>query len=952
MVDPCVTVTSGQTYHFTPGWYQVTETPVENYELDYTSGQCGLNGKVNIGRGDLDTCGMTNTFVGALCEDGIDNDGDGKIDYPADPGCSEANDNNETDSVIPPPLSCEEKTSTMTVVSDTTNTTAPEVPAVAAWAHPAWTASTLMPEATWIWNAEVASAISNEAVTFTKTFEVSGTPTSGSIIVGADNTYEASLNGTEFGSSTNEYNYNAAGADTYNVSSLLQSGTNTLTITVHNIGVGSESNPAGLLYKLTVNKNACEPTPTPVCNPEVNLLENAGFEAPAIDGWDIVPFTNSALKWLGAFVNPEASGRLGLELQASVAGAPFAGLQHAELDGDTPTKIWQNVTLMPSYDYELSTMYSPRPGRDAADNTFEFRLNDAALGDPVARDGSANAGTVWTKEVRTFLAEAASADVGFAEVGTDTSYGAYLDDASLRCVGKHVQTATVVATKVVCDNESDLPDWSGTQHMINATTAQDYVDQSEGSCRIDPEWQFQWAPTSASNPGDNTGEAQGWTTFVSSAVIELADMTSVWVREVWNGDYVPFTGTADTDKVSAEMYCNGDVLHYDNLDYARGLSDGGTVYCVAFNAPVENEDETTPEDNPEACTDGVDNDGDEAIDGRDSDCQPRLTVIKHVVNDNGGQKEASEFDLHVNVDVCSNIEGLQTIVPEGMYANSFGLCLPIPDDQYLFGEEFTQNALNSILDLFAPKTAFAGIEKLFAPASFSGNEEGVDVYFEGITNFVVTEDADTGYVTTMSEDCSGFILLGEHKTCTVTNDDVAPVPQGNGGGGSSSYDYWGCTNQAASNFNALANRDDGSCQLPPAPQGAAAPSEPQGEVLGAATVEPELPASCTEYLRDYLKMGKKNDAEQVKLLQTFLNETMNANLPVTGFFGNLTKNWVKKFQKQYHNEIIQPWEDAGYKGTDITEGTGYVYKTTKRHINIMKCSSLDIPLPDLTPDLR
>jgi hypothetical protein len=37
------------------------------------------------------------------CSDGIDNDGDGKTDYPADPGCTGPNDNNETD---PPKPQC------------------------------------------------------------------------------------------------------------------------------------------------------------------------------------------------------------------------------------------------------------------------------------------------------------------------------------------------------------------------------------------------------------------------------------------------------------------------------------------------------------------------------------------------------------------------------------------------------------------------------------------------------------------------------------------------------------------------------------------------------------------------------------------------------------------------------------------------------------------------------
>ena len=36
------------------------------------------------------------------CSDGIDNDADSKIDFPADPGCSSSADNDETD-VQPPP---------------------------------------------------------------------------------------------------------------------------------------------------------------------------------------------------------------------------------------------------------------------------------------------------------------------------------------------------------------------------------------------------------------------------------------------------------------------------------------------------------------------------------------------------------------------------------------------------------------------------------------------------------------------------------------------------------------------------------------------------------------------------------------------------------------------------------------------------------------------------------
>ncbi len=402
----------------------------------------------------------------------------------------------------------------------------------------------------------------------------------------------------------------------------------------------------------------------------------------------------------------------------------------------------------------------------------------------------------------------------------------------------------------------------------------------------------------------------------------------MWVREVYNSAYVAFTGIDDINKISAEMYCNGDVVHYDNLDYARGLTDGGTVYCVAFNAlkpVIEEPIDVCPNIDgvQSVIPEGMQLDGEGQCIKKEQDDTATLTVIKHVVNDNGGTKQASEFTLRVN----------------------------IPVEEENFG-------MNTLIDWFVPKTAYAMISKLFAPANFSGNEEGTTVYFHKSTNYNVTEDQHTGYTTTMSEDCTGTIALGEHKTCTVTNDDIAP-PITTGGVGSSTYDYWGCTNQAASNFNRLANRNDGSCQLPPPPsiittsKPATTTSEkPKGEVLGASTVvEPTTPTQCTEYLHDYLKMGKKNDPREVKLLQSFLNDTLDAKLPVTGFFGNLTKNWVKKFQKKYYAEIIMPWLDAGYKGRDIQEGTGNVFQTTKRQINLMKCTTLNIPMPDLSTEI-
>ena len=42
----------------------------------------------------------------SVCSDGIDNDNDGLIDFPADPGCTDANDTSEDDNTVPPVSAC------------------------------------------------------------------------------------------------------------------------------------------------------------------------------------------------------------------------------------------------------------------------------------------------------------------------------------------------------------------------------------------------------------------------------------------------------------------------------------------------------------------------------------------------------------------------------------------------------------------------------------------------------------------------------------------------------------------------------------------------------------------------------------------------------------------------------------------------------------------------------
>jgi hypothetical protein len=117
-----------------------------------------------------------------------------------------------------------------------------------------------------------------------------------------------------------------------------------------------------------------------------------------------------------------------------------------------------------------------------------------------------------------------------------------------------------------------------------------------------------------------------------------------------------------------------------------------------------------------------------------------------------------------------------------------------------------------------------------------------------------------------------------------------------------------------------------------------------GQVLGAST-------SCGIYLNEYIKLGQKNNPEEVSKLQSFLNEWMGANLPVSGIYGQDTFKALESFQLKYSEEILKPWIEVGLH-TSLGIPTGYVYRTTQRMINNLMCPELELPLPNLSNETR
>ncbi len=115
-------------------------------------------------------------------------------------------------------------------------------------------------------------------------------------------------------------------------------------------------------------------------------------------------------------------------------------------------------------------------------------------------------------------------------------------------------------------------------------------------------------------------------------------------------------------------------------------------------------------------------------------------------------------------------------------------------------------------------------------------------------------------------------------------------------------------------------------------------TQPAGQVLGAST---DICSAVDSYMR---KGYNKNDKEQVKILQGFLNDYMKSGLAVDGGFGNKTESAVKAFQEARKENVLTPWK--------LTKPTGIFYKTSLAEAKRLMCPAEfgALPIPtDLVP---
>jgi hypothetical protein len=157
----------------------------------------------------------------------------------------------------------------------------------------------------------------------------------------------------------------------------------------------------------------------PVRSAHANLITNGSFEDPPI-GFGAYALYTSIPGWTAT------TGLI--EIQNHAAGDPAvgAGNQFIELDSNQNSAVSDNGGIATSVGsiYQLSFLYSPRPGVPSTSNIVEVYINGGLL-DSLTDNGGSN--TNWTTHSY-FLLGTASTLIEFRGAGTNDSYGGYVDD--------------------------------------------------------------------------------------------------------------------------------------------------------------------------------------------------------------------------------------------------------------------------------------------------------------------------------------------------------------------------------------------------------------------------------------------------------------------------------------------------------------------------------------------
>lgn len=498
---------------------------------------------------------------------------------------------------------------------------------------------------------------------------------------------------------------------------------------------------------------------------------------------------------------------------------------------------------------------------------------------------------------------------------------------------------TIVADMIVCDSENLLPNWGNGYFDITSTTAQDFILESGEECRFKSGRLFQWGDDLVSFPGDTfLGEALGWFTTDPTDTngrveftVDLNDLESsnrIEMRQVLEEGDLAFTYTANgnnEDSISAEFYCHNDVLNYDNWDWINNPQADSTYYCVGFNV-----EEKIVIEEPQFCPVGnlIENGSFEnpILESEWSLFSSEETGWDIAwTGDYEGQPEEALLEIQSNLSVTAQ-DGNQYVELDTDWGFGNGEPAGVAIGQSIEtieGKEYTvsfytharpdTNESENSLDFSIQQG-----KETTQTHSIVGTNEWVRHEYSFIAQYEYTY---IQFEYTGVENTYGMFLDNVSVTCgDVIVDDGGDDEDPIDGEEENPSDE---NNQSTSTTGSFASS--------------------RGSVLGAFSSGEVLGASDDATCPAFTQFHKRGDiGGDVKMIQQFLNDHMQAGLVVDGVYGPATEKAVHAFQQKYWEQTIKPWTPELSGDT-----TGRWYKTTRAWANeLLDCREASQVLED------
>lgn len=734
----------------------------------------------------------------------------------------------------------------LTIVSDGTasssiGTTILPVP------HPAWIS---IEGASWIWN-DTSLTTENQSLTFTQNFNLSSTVTLATLDIAADNGYEAYINGNLIDSKDfsgdDPTNYNTV--HTFSVDpTIFINGLNAIVVSATNLGVADstlETNPGGVIYKLTLATENCVPE-NQIKVHIAKYLDGTQAMTETVDGGYQFPMSAT---WTSTNLG---SGTGNYVLGNNHGGAPLA------------------------YQADTSAMDIPA---DYTTHEITNDIDETSLVLPIGEQCSPGKFRLLGYKEGTSFEEAAASEIStiapnFSGLSTDKYIIVYNESCPM----------PTDDTMPICGNSVIDQDWEQCDGSSSCTEQCQLNDQNQCTDLI-------LARVTINNSFNKKNGDVEKKVFLGGQNSEIPNGT--WFPLHFNG-----TDIADPEVITSFADVPGIAVQRVNKKVKFALFGSHTQEepgkehldgVVDFwNSDVLTVDSAKGKFHLEKGFDGT-----------------GTTAYK------AGNDEVTMFNDHVN----------------------FWLTVTGKNDAFVVKRSAAKNICSETTSGSGETGSSEGSTDTTGTGSETASSEGTSGSTDGSGTGGETTTGTTGGEGTTSTTGDTGGTSGETTTTTGSSGSTTGAGTGSTTGGGTGLDLPPTTGGGTGTIGG--NGTGGGTGLVlgvfnPGLGGSGGGAGSGGKVLGESI-------ACEAYLNDYLRKGYKNNSDEVKKLQQFLNENLGRAIPINGIFGPMTYQAVKDFQQKEFSEIITPW--------NINHTTGIVYKTTKRRINNLKCPDLQLPIP-------